>query len=169
MASCVIEEILPEDDPTRFDDQLESILVAHQGDGKAFLATCFDFLNRKTAFFKDPSVSKTLARLLRDVKQGATSTKPPVAAPSAAATGTAVSSDGSAKVRIWITVQWIKADLDHLKFLSFFQLKQCHYSGRFCISQPISSAGGSTCNRRTHRQQCGQGGRGREGGKQGNK
>lgn len=105
MSSCVIEEIMPEDDPSRSDDELERILIAHQRDGKAFLATCFDFLNRKTAFFKDPTVSKTLARLLRDVKQGTSSTKTSVAAPSTAATDTAASTNGgSAKVRIWIKV-----------------------------------------------------------------
>ncbi|EIE22427.1 CS-domain-containing protein [Coccomyxa subellipsoidea C-169] len=96
--SCVIEEILPEDDPTRFDDELERILIAHQRDGKALLATCFDFLNRKTAFFKDPNVSKTLARLLRDVKQGSTSNKPSGAAPSTTSTGTPTSANGAPKV-----------------------------------------------------------------------
>lgn len=99
--SCVIEEILPEDDPTRFDDELERILIAHQRDGKALLATCFDFLNRKTAFFKDPNVSKTLARLLRDVKQGSTSNKPSGAAPSTTSTGIPTSANGAPKVRIW--------------------------------------------------------------------
>ncbi|CAL8468604.1 g8144 [Coccomyxa elongata] len=94
MSSCVIEEILPEEDPTRFDDQLEHILVAHQRDGKAFLATCFDFLNRNTAFFKDPNVSKTLARLLRDVKQSGQPAKPSVPL----ASTIAASTNGSSKV-----------------------------------------------------------------------
>lgn len=99
MSSCVIEEILPEDDPTRFDDQLERILIAHQQDGKAFLATCFDFLNRKTAFFKDPNVSKTLARLLRDVKQSGQPAKSSIPlAPSIAAP-----INGSSKVRSFVT------------------------------------------------------------------
>lgn len=99
MSSCVIEEILPEEDPTRFDDQLEHILVAHQRDGKAFLATCFDLLNRKTAFYKDPNVSKTLARLLRDVKQSGQPAKPSV--PSASTI--AASTNGSSKVRVCMT------------------------------------------------------------------
>lgn len=76
MSTCVIEEIDPSSDPTRYDDALERILIDHQRDGKAFLAACFDFLDRKTRFFKDPSVSKTLARLLRDVKQGPAPPKP---------------------------------------------------------------------------------------------
>jgi hypothetical protein len=70
MASCVIEEIDPSSDPTRHDDAFERILIDHQRDPKEFLATCFDFLSRKTRFFNDPAVSKTLARLLRDIKQG---------------------------------------------------------------------------------------------------
>jgi hypothetical protein len=64
MSSCVIEEIDPASDPTRYDDQLERILIDHQGDGKKFLASVFDFLDRKSRFFNDPNVSKTLARLL---------------------------------------------------------------------------------------------------------
>lgn len=71
MASCVIEEIDPASDPTRFDGDLDTIWKAHQQNGKEFLATIFDFLDRKSKFFHDPDVSKTLARLLRDVKQKA--------------------------------------------------------------------------------------------------
>ena len=80
MAGCVIEEIDPASDPTRYDDQLERILIDHRGDGKAFLASVFNFLDRKSRFFNDPTVSKTLARLLRDVKQRSTPADPPKAA-----------------------------------------------------------------------------------------
>jgi hypothetical protein len=78
MASCVNEEIDPATDPSRFDSQLDSIFLdAHDRNGKQFLATVFDYLDRKSRFFQDPEVSKTLARLLRDVKQrGKPSTKP---------------------------------------------------------------------------------------------
>lgn len=100
MSSCVIEEILPEDDPIRFDDQLERILIAHQRNGKAFLATCFDFLNRQTAFFKDPNVSKTLARLLRDVKQGAQQAEPSSIGATSAATTTPAVAKSTPDVRM---------------------------------------------------------------------
>lgn len=66
MASCVIEEL--DSDQFRFDDDLERIYYEHERRPKDFVATIFDFLDRKSPFFKDPNVSKTLARLLRDVK-----------------------------------------------------------------------------------------------------
>lgn len=66
MAGCVIEELDPEQ--FRFDDDLERIFHDHERRPKEFLATVFDFLDRKSPFFRDPNVSKTLARLLRDVK-----------------------------------------------------------------------------------------------------
>lgn len=66
MASCVITELDPEQ--FRFDDDLERIYHEHERRPKELLATVFDFLDRKSPFFKDPNVSKTLARLLRDVK-----------------------------------------------------------------------------------------------------
>ena len=69
MSSCFIEEIDEASDPTRFDTELGTIWKAHQHNGKEFLATVFDFLDRKSKFFHSPDVSKTLARLLRDVKQ----------------------------------------------------------------------------------------------------
>lgn len=99
MSSCVIEEIDPASDPTRYDDQLERILIDHQGDGKKFLASVFDFLDRKSRFFNDPNVSKTLARLLRDVKQRSTPAQPPKAAAGTAVNGSShtVHSSGSVK------------------------------------------------------------------------
>ncbi|CAK0781081.1 hypothetical protein CVIRNUC_005280 [Coccomyxa viridis] len=66
MAGCVIEELDP--DQFRFDDDLERIFHEHERRPKEFLAAVFDFLDRKSPFFRDPNVSKTLARLLRDVK-----------------------------------------------------------------------------------------------------
>ena len=66
MAGCVIEELDP--DQFRFDDDLERIFHEHERRPKDFLAAVFDFLDRKSPFFRDPNVSKTLARLLRDVK-----------------------------------------------------------------------------------------------------
>ena len=66
MASCIIEELDP--DQYRFDEDLAKIYHEHERRPKDFLAAIFDFLDRKSTFFKDPNVSKTLARLLRDVK-----------------------------------------------------------------------------------------------------
>ena len=66
MAGCVIEELDP--DQFRFDDDLERMFHEHERRPKDFLAAIFDFLDRKSPFFRDPNVSKTLARLLRDVK-----------------------------------------------------------------------------------------------------
>lgn len=82
MASCVIQELDP--DQFRFDDDLERIYHEHERRPKEFLATIFDFIDRKSPFFKDPSVSKTLARLLRDVKnKGLQATAQPAAQPAA--------------------------------------------------------------------------------------
>ena len=89
MAGCVIEELDPASDPTQYDDQLERILIDHQGDGKKFLASVFDFLDRKSRFFNDPNVSKTLARLLRDVKQRSTPADSRKAAAASAMNGSA--------------------------------------------------------------------------------
>ena len=66
MAGCVIEELDP--DQFRFDDDLERMFHECERQPKEFLAAVFDFLDRKSPFFRDPNVSKTLARLLRDVK-----------------------------------------------------------------------------------------------------
>ena len=66
MASCIIEELDP--DQFRFDEDLEKMYHEHERRPKDLLATVFDFLDRKSPFFKDPNASKTLARLLRDVK-----------------------------------------------------------------------------------------------------
>ncbi len=82
MASCVIQELDP--DQFRFDDDLERIYHEHERRPKEFLATIFDFIDRESPFFKDPSVSKTLARLLRDVKnKGLQATAQPAAQPAA--------------------------------------------------------------------------------------
>ena len=70
MASCVIEEIDPADDPTRFDDALERVWIGCSRDGTAFLAAAFGFLHRRSSWFKNPEASKALARLLRDTRQG---------------------------------------------------------------------------------------------------
>ena len=65
----VIEEVDPSFDPTRFDQELDSILEDCGNDGKAFLALIFRFVDRRTDFFRPTEASKELARLLRDVRQ----------------------------------------------------------------------------------------------------
>lgn len=77
MAGCVIEELDP--DQFRFDEDLERMFHEHERRPKELLATVFNFLDRKSPFFRDPNVSKTLARLLRDVKNQSM----PAAAPAA--------------------------------------------------------------------------------------
>jgi hypothetical protein len=77
MAGCVIEEL--DSDQFRFDQDLERMFHEHERRPKELLATVFDFLDRKSPFFRDPNVSKTLARLLRDVKNKSM----PAAAPTA--------------------------------------------------------------------------------------
>ena len=80
MASCVITELDP--DHFRFDSDLEKIYHEHERRPKELLATVFEFLDRKSPFFKDPNVSKTLARLLRDVKnKGLQATVQPASQP----------------------------------------------------------------------------------------
>ncbi|KAK9829037.1 hypothetical protein WJX72_003559 [[Myrmecia] bisecta] len=73
----VIEEIDPATDPTRHDAALEQILIAEDDNPKQFLASVFDFLQRKTGFFNKPDASKQLAILLRDTKKQPQASKDP--------------------------------------------------------------------------------------------
>ena len=66
MPPIEIEEL--DDNYQSPEEHLQQLLQAHQGDAKKLLAFVFNYLNKSTAFFKDPDASKVLARLLRDVK-----------------------------------------------------------------------------------------------------
>ena len=66
MPPIEIEEL--DDNYQSPEEHLQQLLQAHQGDAKKLLAFVFGYLNKETAFFKDPDASKVLARLLRDVK-----------------------------------------------------------------------------------------------------
>ena len=59
----VIEEIDESFDPTRFDDELEKLLIEHQDNADELLRTVFGFMSRKTRFFKQADVAKKVARL----------------------------------------------------------------------------------------------------------
>lgn len=66
MTSCVIEEVTDAFDPTEFDKHLGDLLIKHEGKTEAFLGTVFNFLKRKTNFFKEGDPKK---RVLDAYKQ----------------------------------------------------------------------------------------------------
>lgn len=58
-ASCTIEELPNEVDPTKFDKSLGDILInGYDGDSTRFLSTVLGFLKRKSNFFKEPVEAK---------------------------------------------------------------------------------------------------------------
>ncbi|KAF8055664.1 BOB1 [Scenedesmus sp. PABB004] len=63
--ACAIEE-LPFD-PTEFDRELGRLLLGHEGDVGAFLGSVFDFLARKTNFFKGPDAKRRVLDAYRAV------------------------------------------------------------------------------------------------------
>lgn len=62
-ARPIIEEIDDSSDPTKFDAELEKVLIEHGDNAEEFLKSVFGFLDRKTRFFKQQDVSKRLAKL----------------------------------------------------------------------------------------------------------
>lgn len=59
----IIEEIDDSSDPSRFDADLEKILIGNNDSAEEFLKTVFGFVDRKTRFFKQGDASKKLAKL----------------------------------------------------------------------------------------------------------
>ena len=59
----IIEEIDESSDPSRFDADLEKVLIAHDDNVEDFLHTVLGFVDRKTRFFKQGDASKKLAKL----------------------------------------------------------------------------------------------------------
>lgn len=59
----IIEEIDESSDPSRFDADLEKVLIAHGESADDFIQTVFGFVDRKTRFFKQGDASKKLAKL----------------------------------------------------------------------------------------------------------
>ena len=72
----IIEEIDETSDPTRFDSDLEKVLIAHSNNSEDFLRTVIGFVDRKTRFFKQADASKKLAKLVEGASPGAASAKP---------------------------------------------------------------------------------------------
>lgn len=71
----VIEEIDESTDPTRFDGDLESVLIGHSDNAEDFLKTVFNFVDRKSRFFKQPDAAKRVARLADSVSTASASGK----------------------------------------------------------------------------------------------
>ncbi len=71
----VIEEIDESSDPTRFDGDLESVLIGHSDNAEDFLKTVFNFVDRKSRFFKQPDAAKKVARLVDSVSTASASGK----------------------------------------------------------------------------------------------
>lgn len=63
MSHCVIEEVF---DHSAFDKALGDILSKHEGETSKFLFTVFDYLRRKTNFYKEGDSQK---RILEAYKQ----------------------------------------------------------------------------------------------------
>ena len=63
-ARPVIEEIDEASDPTRFDNDLEKLLIAHSNNPEELLRTVVGFVDRTTRFFKQSDASKKLAKLV---------------------------------------------------------------------------------------------------------
>ena len=62
-ARPIIEEIDDSSDPTKYDADLEKVLIEHGDNAEEFLKSIFGFLDRKTRFFKQQDASKRLAKL----------------------------------------------------------------------------------------------------------
>ncbi len=71
----VIEEIDESSDPTRFDGDLESVLIGHSDNAEDFLRTVFNFVDRKSRFFKQPDAAKKVARLVDSISTASASGK----------------------------------------------------------------------------------------------
>jgi len=71
----VIEEIDESSDLTRFDGDLESVLIGHSDNAEDFLKTVFNFVDRKSRFFKQPDAAKKVARLVDSVSTASASGK----------------------------------------------------------------------------------------------
>ncbi len=59
----VIEELDESSDPTRFDGDLEKLLIGHSDNAEDFVKTVFGFLDRKTRFFKQTDAARKIAKL----------------------------------------------------------------------------------------------------------
>lgn len=70
MTSCVIEEVTDAFDPTEFDKHLGDLLIKHEGKTEAFLGTVFNFLKRKTNFFKEGDPKKRVLDAYKQVPRG---------------------------------------------------------------------------------------------------
>lgn len=68
--SCVIEEVTDAFDPTEFDKHLGDMLIKHEGNAEAFLGTVFNFLKRKTNFFKEGDPKKRVLDAYKQVPPG---------------------------------------------------------------------------------------------------
>lgn len=71
----VIEEIDESSDLTRFDGDLESVLIGHSDNAEDFLRTVFNFVDLKSRFFKQPDAAKKVARLVDSVSTASASGK----------------------------------------------------------------------------------------------
>lgn len=67
MASCVIEDVTDEFDPTSFDKQLGALLIECKSDASLYLTTVLDFLKRKSNFFKQGNAKQRVLEAYRQV------------------------------------------------------------------------------------------------------
>ena len=69
----VIEEI--DEDPARFDGDLEKVLIGHSDSAEDFLKTVFGFIDRKTRYFKQKDVARKVAKLAEAMSPSSSSGK----------------------------------------------------------------------------------------------
>lgn len=71
----IIEEIDEASDPTRFDNDLKNLLIAHSNNPEELLRTVVGFVDRTTRFFKQPDASRKLAKLVEGASPATSSGK----------------------------------------------------------------------------------------------
>lgn len=65
--ACTIEDVTDEFDPTVFDKPLGDLLIEHKGDSQKFMVSVFDFLKRKSNFFKQGDAKRRVLEAYREV------------------------------------------------------------------------------------------------------
>lgn len=66
MSHCVIEELPDDVDPTSWDKPLGEMLSKYEGESQKFLACVFNFLKRKTNFFKEGDAQKRVLEAFKE-------------------------------------------------------------------------------------------------------
>lgn len=64
---CTIEDVTDQFDPTEFDKALGDILIKHEGNTERFIATVFDFLKRKSNFFKKADAKTKVLNAFKEI------------------------------------------------------------------------------------------------------